>query len=156
MAFQPFGYRFEIRSRLSPEAAKAAIRVNKQVLFDAVSGPRGWVIGPFVCLWMYAFLRTGPMLIGIIRSDEQGSRVRGRAGSDLNGMAYTAALLAFLVIWLTKASQHGDPTNDRMAFLLFVPVAALCGLLFWAAHSDRWQADPLVDFLQQHLATGHP
>jgi len=151
MAFQPFGYRFEVRSHLSPEEAKAAIRTHKQVLFDAVSGPRGWLIGPFVCLWMYDFLRTGPMLIGRIQQREGGSRIRGRAGSDLNGTAYMAVLGALLPIIAFQIVRQGDPAAFKSALYFLVPSAVLLVLIFLSAHRDRAEADPLVDFLERTL-----
>lgn len=80
MDFQPFGYRFEIISHLSAANTKKAIRDKKTGLFDAKNGARGWVAGPFICLWFSAFDRYGPMLVGLISSENFGARVRGRAG----------------------------------------------------------------------------
>ena len=56
MTFQPFGYRFEITSELTPTEAKAAIRSKKTTVFDVKNGARGWIVGPFICLWFSALL----------------------------------------------------------------------------------------------------
>lgn len=99
MGFQPFGFTFEIFSSLPPERAKAALRSKKTSLFDAQNGARGWIAGPFICLWFSAFDRYGPMLFGLISAYNLGTRVRGRAGSDLNGVAMFTLSIP-LVGWL--------------------------------------------------------
>ncbi len=99
MGFQPFGYRFEISSSLTPAETKAAIRSKKTNIFDAKNGARGWIAGPFICLWFSGLDSHGPMLFGLISADNFGTRVHGRAGSDLNGVLMFTFLI-LLMVWL--------------------------------------------------------
>lgn len=156
MAFEPFGYPFEIRSNLTPEEAKASIRRKKQSWFDSISGPRGWIIGPFLCLWMSAFDRTGPMLIGLLQRDDRGSRVRGRAGSDLNGIAYLAFMGAILLFAAIQMIRQGDLAVEKLGLYFGLPIAGILALVLWWAHKDRTQAEPLVHFLNQTLGRPAP
>ena len=77
MPFEPIGYRFEVRSPRPPAEVKTGIRSRKKGWFDVKSGARGWIAGPFICLWFSAFDEAGPMLLGIISRDGAGTRVRG-------------------------------------------------------------------------------
>ncbi|PAL25034.1 hypothetical protein [Sphingopyxis sp. GW247-27LB] len=153
MAFQPFGYKFDIRSASRVADVKADIRARKKGWFDPGYGARGWICGPFICLWFSAFDRYGPMLFGLIRQDGFGSRIHGRAGSDLNGVLLVAISLPWLVLVLfgmLAAVQH--EWSDIAVIGGFILLMLLC---FWLAHSDRREAEPLVRFLRDILtATG--
>ena len=151
MGFQPFGYFFEIESLKSPEEAKQAIRARMKPWFDQKNGARGWIAGPVVCLWLSAFDRHGPMLFGWINRSEAGSRIRGRAGSDLNGVAAFAILLFLLTLLASQMLSDGDslPVGFILVLVLSPP------LVFWMAHKDRRHADPLVRFLRNTVAGLH-
>lgn len=154
MAFQPFGYRFEVQARVAPDDAKAAIRGRKKGWFDAVDGPRGWIAGPFLCLWSSAFDRYGPMLFGLIRQDNLGTRITGRAGSDLNGILMTAIIVPGLLYLLWELVKEGQAT-PRLIVVVGV-VVALAVLSFWWAHKDRKKADHLVRFVRTALGEASP
>ena len=147
MAFQPFGYLFQIRANMPPADAKAAIRGKKRGWFDPIHGPRGWIIGPFLCLWSSAFDRYGPMLFGLIRRDNRGTRITGRAGSDLNGIIMLAVLMPALLYLLSKIVEEGQATVRL--FITFGVLIPLGLLSFWWAHKDRKKADHLVRFIRQ-------
>lgn len=149
MAFQPFGYRFEVRSPTQPSEVKAVIRSRKKQWFDPKNGARGWIVGPFICLWFSAFDRYGPMLFGRIAHDGFGTRITGRAGSDLNGLAMVCLLLP-LMAWLfyQMPSEEGLTTKQ----ILFIGgFMALPLLVFWTSHKFRRDAEPLVRFLGDAL-----
>jgi len=148
VGFQPFGYRFEIKSNLPPKAAKAAIRSKKAGIFDPKDGARGWIAGPFICLWFSAFDRYGPMLFGLISADSFGTRVHGRAGSDLNGVLMFTLITAGVVVMMITdgAISATQPLAFVLVFLIGAP------LIHWFAHKDRKDADPLVHFLRKALA----
>jgi len=148
MSFQPFGYRFEVRSPRPPAEVKAAINSRKKSLFEVKDGARGWMAGPFLCLWFSAFDRYGPMLFGIVSSDGAGTRVHGRAGSDLNGVA-AFSLVLLLMAFLTYQSIAEGTTGDVAVMALFLVVAPL---IYWVAHKDRKSAEPLVRFLRDSLS----
>jgi hypothetical protein len=154
MAFEPFGYRFEVRAQMPLADAKAAIRKRKKRWFEAKNGPRGWIIGPFVCLWLSAFDRYGPMLIGWISQDGFGTQIRGQAGSDLNGLLAAAVilpLLAWLLFYLVVF--EGAPMGSiivPMIVLLLAPTA------FWFGNKDKHDADPLVRFVRRTLGEEGP
>lgn len=150
MGFQPFGYSFETITSLPLAEAKAAIRSKKTGIFDAKNGARGWIVGPFICLWSSAFDRFGPMLFGLISANGSGTRVHGRAGSDLNGVLM-ATLLIPLLAWLAFKMISEGQTTDRQ--LLVTALVILVGgpLIFWSAHKERKSADPLVLFLRKAL-----
>ncbi|WEK46059.1 MAG: hypothetical protein P0Y56_13665 [Candidatus Andeanibacterium colombiense] len=150
MAFQPFGYRFEIVSPLKSSDVKATIRKKKKGWLEVKNGARGWIIGPFVCLWFSAFDKYGPMLFGVISSTDQGTCIRGRAGSDLNGVLIFSLLIpfiAFLVAWMIASDALG------LAQLLGISLVFVVGgpFLYWSAHKDRRAAEPLVRFLSDTL-----
>lgn len=155
LGFQPFGYRFEISSNLPPAQAKAAIRSRKTSILDAKNGPRGWTAGPFICLWFSAFNRYGPMLFGLISADNFGSRVHGRAGSDLNGVLMFTLLIP-LMAWLVFKMISEDQASGRQ--LLIIALVFLVGgpLMFWSAHKNRKDAEPLVRFLRKTLTQPAP
>jgi len=92
MAFQPFGCAVDIRSEMAPRAVRSAIRRRWRGWFDPINGSRGWMIGPFICLWRSALDSRGPILLAVVSSDGFGSRISGRAGSDLNGIAMMVLL----------------------------------------------------------------
>ena len=151
MGFQPFGYRFEVSSSLSPTNAKKAIRAKKTDMFDMKNGARGWVAGPFICLWFSAFDRYGPMLFGRISAHNFGTRVHGRAGSDLNGVLMFT-LLILVMAWLDfMMISEGHSSTEQ---LLWIGLIFLVGapLFYWSAHKDRKDAEPLVRFLRKTLS----
>ena len=148
--FQPFGYRFEVRSPLPSARVKAAIRSRMKDWFDAVPGARGWIVGPFMCLWLRAFDRRGPMLLAKLGRGDFGTRVTGRAGSDLNGLAaYTLSLpmLAFS-LYMLRATGEGS----LQTVIIVSAILLLSPLVFWWSHKDRRQADPLVRFIEDAIA----
>lgn len=151
MAFQPFGFRFEISSSLPTAKAKAAIRSKKTSIFDAKNGARGWIAGPFICLWFSAFDRYGPMLFGLISADNFGTRVRGRAGSDLNGVLMFTLLIPLMAWVVYKMISEGQATGRQ---LVVIGLVFLVGgpLIYWSAHRERKDAEPLVRFLRKTLA----
>lgn len=147
MPFQPFGYRFEILSPASREALKSKIRARKKGWFHPKTGARGWIVGPFICLWFSAFDRYGPMLVGTLTDDGLACRIKGRAGSDLNGVVMFVAMLPFLIWLVYMSTSEGDPAAGRLALIVAV-FLLLSPLILWLAHSDRKDAEPLVRFLR--------
>lgn len=151
MGFQPFGYRFEVTSNLNPANTKKAIQDRKTGIFDAKNGARGWVAGPFICLWFSAFDRYGPMLFGLISSHNFGARVHGRAGSDLNGVLLFTLLIPLMVWVVFMMVSEGQASTGQ---LLWIGAIFLVGgpLLYWSAHKERKDAEPLVRFLRKTLS----
>lgn len=149
MPFQPFGYRFEIVSPSQPSEVKAAIRSRKKGYFHPKDGARGWIVGPFICLWFSALDSRGPMLFGRIARANLGTKITGRAGSDLNGLAMSSLILALIPLLLVLMISAGDYTANHLVFtgvfVLFSPLA------FWWSHKDRRQAEPLVRFLRDSV-----
>lgn len=145
MAFQPFGYRFEVKAPSPQSDVKAAIRSRKKDWLDSKNGARGWIVGPFICLWFSAFDRYGPMLFGRISRDEFGTRITGRAGSDLNGLALCTVLVPVLALLLYQMVSAGDYTGGEL--LIFGGLILLSPLIFWWSHKERREAEPLVRFL---------
>lgn len=149
MAFQPFGYKFEVTSPSQVTEAKAIIRAGKKGWFDPNNGARGWICGPFICLWLSAFDSHGPMLFGLIRQDGFGTKISGRAGSDINGLLLTAVLLPLLVFLLFEAVMAEQNELGDIAILGgAIMLAVLC---FWWAHRARREAEPLVRFLHDTI-----
>ncbi|QIG78945.1 hypothetical protein [Stakelama tenebrarum] len=114
-------------------------------------GPRGWTVGPFLCLWLSAFDRHGPILIGMIRRDRETVRVVGRAGSDLNGMIAFILLIPVMAWTVTMAHRSGQyftPLGYLTIFLLF---GAGLPWMLWYHHRHRKDAAPLVRFVQDAI-----
>lgn len=148
MAFQPFGFHFELTSPLPPDGVKAAIRSRKQRWLDPKNGARGWIVGPFICLWWTVWRRQGPMLLGRITEDGARTRISGRAGSDLNGIAMLVLVSVGMIplLWLMIASGQASLLRTG---LLAIFVAVCAGLTLAMASKDRKEAEPLVRFLQK-------
>ena len=151
-AFQPFGYVFEVRSYLPPAQAKAVLRSRLKDWFDAKPGARGWIVGPFMCLWFSALDRTGPMLLATVGRDDLGTRIVGRAGSDLNGVAVFVALIPLLAFALYQMVAAGDYT--LRAVIVIGGLILVSPVILWLGHLERRQAEPLVRFVQDAVARG--
>lgn len=152
MAFQPLGYRFDIRTKLALPATRRAIRQRWKGWFAPVNGPRGWMIGPFVCLWLSAFDRYGPLLVGVMSNDGAETKISGRAGSDLNGVLLALFLLPVVVLCVFLAVKAGQITPLRASFLAGL-ITFFVGVAAWWGHLARREAEPLVRFLKDAVAT---
>lgn len=146
MAFLPFGEAFEITSPLSATEVRAAIRKRGKRWFDSGNGARGWVVGPVICLWWSPTDRWGPMVVGWISEQATGSKVSGRAGSDLNGVALTCVLVPVMVLSLSQMLLSGG--YQIAGVLVGGGVLLLMPLVFWSAHRSRREAQPIVRFLR--------
>jgi hypothetical protein len=149
VTFQPFGYRFEVVSFSPPAAVRAAIRSRAKPWFDLKDGARGWIVGPFICLWFSAVRRGGPILVGRIARHGTGTRIAGRAGCALAYAAIACAVLAFApwLLW-RELGRGADPATA--AVLTGLGVAAQL-LILWIGHRFRREAEPLVRFLRDTL-----
>lgn len=148
--FQPFGYHFEIISSLAPSEAKLVMRRQMKGWFDVQRGARGWIAGPFMCLWLSVYDKQGPMVLARITDDSLGSRIHGRAGSDLNGMimlAFLTAGMIFIAIQMFRQEQRMPSILPIAFFVLLIPLA------FWFAHKDRKDAEPLVRFIERAVGS---
>lgn len=145
MAFEPFGYHFEVRSALSPDAAKAAIRSRKRGWFDARDGARGWIAESIICL-QSDNSRNPPMVMGRISRDDLGTKISGRAGYP--GSIGLLVLIPVLIygIWLIFADP--DPDHAPAYLLVQAFVIAIMSFVLWMSHRGRRDADPLVRFLR--------
>lgn len=152
VTFRPFGDRFEVRSNLPLAEVKAAIRARKTGWFDPKTGARGWICGSFICLWLSAFDQHGPMVFGRIKRNNFGTLVTGRAGSDLNGIVMLVALMPLMTFLAYKGLEQGLKATGGLTmvaafFAVGIPLA------FWMAHKDRSEAQVLVRFLHNALAS---
>ncbi|MEO6113546.1 MAG: hypothetical protein ABIP07_03750 [Sphingomicrobium sp.] len=146
MVFQPFGYRFNIRSPMRREDTRAAIQARLKNWFDPMEGARGWMIGPFLCLWSSVFNRNGPMVLARIVENGFSTRIRGRAGSDLNGTIWLMILTLLMAFVLAQEVSSGQASPEQL--LLYGGLFAVgIPLVLWICHSDRHEADHLVRFL---------
>lgn len=145
--FQPFGYRFELLSKLPPDQLKAKIKSRLKGWFEMKPAARGWMAGSVICLWNEAFRRGGPVLVARIETNTFGSAIVGRAGFSLL-MAVLAALALPVAVLLTFAllSRADGSIQSLLLPVIFVglPVA-----LLWTSHAYRHEADPLVRFLER-------
>lgn len=148
MAFQPFGYKFDIRSPLGLDGVKSRLRSNTRGWLDPASGPRGWIVGPFFCLWSSALNSQGPMVVGRFAQDNLGIRITGRAGSDLNGVIWFTALAAAIGLGYLISGESPSPSDLPWAGVLLFTVILVLAL----AHKDRGEADGLVRFLEDQLS----
>lgn len=149
MPFEPFGYSFELKSNSLPAAVKATIRSRTKGWFDPNNGARGWIVGPYICLWFSAFDRYGPMLFGRISRADLGTSITGRAGSDLNGLVMYSVLLLLMAFLLYEMISAGDYTTNEL--VIIGGLILLSPLIFWRSHKDRREAEPLVRFLRDAI-----
>lgn len=151
MAFLPLGFAFELKTPLGIAESKSRIRECKQPWYDPHDGPRGFVLGRFICLWNSMVDRQGPMLVGWIHDDGTGCRIAGRSGSDINGMLYlclVGALFPVIAVGLFREGKMGFSG----AILLALSAAALI-LLLWSASRERRAGLVLADFLELTLGS---
>lgn len=153
MTFQPFGFRFDVRSPSRPADVKATIRSRTRDWFDPKRGARGWICGPFICLWLSNFDRYGPMLFGTLTRDGMGTRIAGRAGSDLNGLVVTLLLLPVLAFMSVITLIATDPPRWNQS-IVYGGLFLLLLSFLWFHHRDRGEAEPLVRFLQDTVTPG--
>lgn len=149
-AFQPFGYTFQVRSPSPPSDVKVALRSRMKGWFDVEVGARGWIIGPFVCLWFSAFDRHGPILFARLAGDKLGTSVVGRAGSDLDGLALFTLLIPLLAFALYMMVSAGDYMPQHG--IIIGGLILLSPLVFWWSHEARRDAEPLVRFVRDAIA----
>ena len=151
MAFEPFGYKFDIQTHSDAESVKSAIRKKMKRWFDLKNGARGWIAGPFICLWFSAFDRQGPMLLGLISRDNLGTRIHGRAGSDINSVAMSS-LIMFVVMLaaLPTTVSRGTTAGQYLVCASIFAVGAV--IIYGIALLDRRDAEPLVRFLRDTVA----
>lgn len=147
MAFQPFGYRFEVRSALSPDAVKSVVRSRKKGWFDTNDTARGWIVGPVICL-QWGIGRNAPILLGHISRDELGTRISGRAGYLGSAAVLFLAPVPALLIYMMIAS--GEYTLKSMAEVAIL--TAIVSIAFWIDNRD---AEPLVRFLRDTVGKQH-
>ncbi|HWV61585.1 MAG TPA: hypothetical protein VN034_13060 [Sphingopyxis sp.] len=152
MAFQPLGYRFEISSTLSLEKAKSRIRQKKKGWFDPQNGARGWIVGPFMCLWLSAFNQHGPMVVARLKHDGMETKIVGRAGADLNGTALFLFLTPLMAWLVYQMARHGQGSTGQYIILGLLFGAGL-PLTLWVNAKDRREADPLVHFVRKALSS---
>lgn len=145
----PFGFGFAVNSALSAEALKGAIRSKKKKLFDTRSGPRGWALGPLICLWLSPYWTMGPNAVGLISRSGSASKIVGLAGFDLAGtaMLIVIAFVGPLVIGLSGKAGLGF---SMLALILF-PTGGL--LIMWSRAQFHHEADPIIRFLD---TVSHP
>ena len=159
MSLQPFGPPFEIDSPLSAAEVKARVRRRAKDWFERSNGARGWIVGPLVCLWWSAFNPRGPMLLGWISPSCAGSRILGRAGSDLNGVAYVTLLIIIIVAsQLIRMVFHVEEVGSALmsAGLLIVIVIPIWLLGAWMRQPLHDEAEPLLRFLRNTATpSGH-
>lgn len=90
------------------------------------------------------------MLFGVISKDNFGTRVRGRAGSDLNGTVATTLFAPIVLLWLidlARGESQASPQFILLGVLIFIGVP----LSLWFSHKDRLEAEPLVRFLNDAI-----
>jgi hypothetical protein len=141
MSFQLFGYRFEMRSPLSPDVVRAAIRSRTSSWFDPKDSARGWIVGPVIGL-QWGISRSAPVLYGRIVQDGSGTRISGRAGYVGGGIAILVlvpgAVFMFFLLLINNALSFGG-----VALL-----AGLTAIILLFLRADPHDADPLVRFLR--------
>ena len=145
-----FGYPFEVRSSLSRERAKAALRQQKVGWFDPKRGPRGWILGSLLCLqWSALGDRGARLVLARITDDGLGSRIRGRAGFD-----FASLCLMALVTWIVIFSIYGFALQIRNfdGILLFNAVILLIfGAVLWSRLVCDDNADLIIRFIRRVL-----
>lgn len=144
MKFQPLGIPFDLRSLASPREVRRALRARKLGWFGWFSwkdGARGWILGPFMSLWLEPVDPRGPSLFGFISRDGAGTRLRGFAGWNL---APIYAILLFDLYLLGCVVVNGD-LGDPEALL---GLGLFGGLPMLLSHGLRGQARPLILFVQ--------
>ncbi|MEL7691778.1 hypothetical protein [Citromicrobium bathyomarinum] len=149
------GYRFEVVSRHPPEEVKRRLKSEMLPWFEAKNGARGWIVGSYLCLWRSALDRYGPMIFARIRGDAFGSKVSGRAGSDLNGTLWFVILTPIMAWIVFMAHREG-----QYSIQMFVTVGIVFGLglplTLWFNHKIRKDADPLVRFVERSVGAVTP
>jgi hypothetical protein len=152
MAFEPLGYHFEVRCDKAPAVVKAMLRGKMKSWFDPKTGARGWIVGPFLCLWQSAFDQYGPMVLARIKSDVRGTIIAGRAGADLNGSLWSMLAFSTFLLAMAMAVIKGQASIGG-ALILVLVISLFLSLTLWWGHKDRKDAEGLVRFVQRTLGS---
>lgn len=150
MAFEPLGYRFEVHCEGTPPVVKEQLRGKMKPWFDPKTGARGWIVGPFLCLWQSAIDRYGPMVLARIRPDGHGTIITGRAGADLNGTLSSILFFSISLFAIVMAVIKGQASAGG-ALLLIAVIGIFLPLILWWGHKDRKNAEGLVRFVERTL-----
>lgn len=145
--FWPFGYAFEIKTPMSPDQVKFKIREGLKPWFELRDGPRGFVLGPIIWLWL-EYTPRGPSLIALIDRESGETRVRGRAGFNIAaafGLAGCVIGYAALIIF------HPDYRASTRAIFGFTCFTIFSVLIIWSLHHLRNDANPLFRYLERRL-----
>jgi hypothetical protein len=86
------------------------------------------------------------MLIGRISRHDFGTRISGRAGSDLNGLAELVLYQLIFAGFTVQMIARGNYGTGELAW--FAGLLLLSLLVFWFSHKQRREAEPLVRFLR--------
>ena len=146
MRFRPLGFAFEVRTALDLAESKRRVRQCKYGVFHPDDGPRGFILGRFICLWNSLIDSQGPMLIGWMLKDGSGCRIKGQSGSDLNGILSLVFAGIMLSVVAVMAFRNGLGGTSFYVMLALCTVALV--LLLIAASNERREGLPLVQFLQ--------
>jgi hypothetical protein len=88
------------------------------------------------------------MVVGRFAQVNLGTRITGRAGSDLNGVIWFTALAAAIGLGYLISGESPSPSDLPWAGVLLFTVILVLAL----AHKDRGEADGLVRFLEDQLS----
>jgi hypothetical protein len=146
VSFRPFGFAFDVRTALDLAESKRRVRECKYGVLHPDDGPRGFIVGRFICLWNSLIDRQGPMLIGWMLEDGSGCRIKGQSGSDLNGILSLVFAGAMLPIIAAMALLDGKGSTSLYVMLGLCMMAFV--VLLVVASNDRRNGLPLVQFLQ--------
>lgn len=151
-SFRLFGRPFEVRSSLSPEEAKTALRKRKLHWLDPKTGPRGWILGSLLCLQWSALVDRGPpVLLARIVDDGVGTRVHGRVGLDLASLGLIGVIAGVVVFSMYKVVLQ---SADVAPLLLFGAIFVLIpGGVLWLRLVSPEESDPAVQFIRRVLET---
>ena len=84
-----------------------------------------------------------------ISDDGFGSRIRGRAGADINGLVMYLLIVPLLLVILYQIDRTAGATTGQIVVIGGLALAA--PLFLWWAHKARREAEPLVRFLRKSL-----
>ncbi|MFB0612173.1 hypothetical protein [Aurantiacibacter poecillastricola] len=135
---------FRIQSRLPPEQVRGLVKGAFVDWFEIREAPRGWIIGPLMCVWRTAFTNDNTVYALILRAGWR-TRVVGFSLSDVARPFFALCLLA--ILWGIWNQYAAGEMLLRGAILFSVIIGALFTLL------ARWpmakREPPSVRFLRR-------
>lgn len=141
---------FTIECDQTPDQVKGATKNSLVGWFEARDAPRGWIVGPVLCLWRTA-LANDDVVYAIIRQKAWRTQIVGFALDQLAGV-FCALLLVVTLLWLVIGTASGSLYLMGTLPLGLVVATLLALVIFWSRSETEART---ISFLRSKFGNDH-